>query len=57
MENLKARRTRTDVLKTLIDHRYKLTLLYPEKVFISTGRENKIFHYKIKFKQYLPSPT
>ena len=53
METLKARRCWTDVLHTLRDHRYKLKLLYSAKLSITINGENKIFHNKNRFKQYI----
>jgi hypothetical protein len=52
MEALKARRTWTDVLPTLRDHRCYLRLLYPAKHSITVDGGNKILHDKVKFKQY-----
>jgi hypothetical protein len=55
-ETLKARRAWADVLQTIRDHRCQPRLLYPAKLLIITDGEHKIFHDKIKFKQYLSTP-
>jgi hypothetical protein len=53
METLKVKRAScTDVLQILRDHRYQTTIL--SKIFsIIIDGENKAFHDKTKFKQYL----
>ena len=53
METMKARRSWTDVLKTLRYHGHKLRLLYPGKLLVTIDEESKIFHEKNKFKQNL----
>jgi hypothetical protein len=53
METLKTRRSWTDVLQTVRDHRCQPILLYPAKCSITIDGENKIFYHKVKFKQYL----
>lgn len=52
VESLKDTRNWTDVVQTLRDHRSQHRHLQPEKLSIKDG-ENKIFHDKIKIKQYL----
>lgn len=52
-ETIKARRAWTEILQTLRDHRCQARLLYPAKLSITIDGENKIFHDKNKFKQYL----
>ena len=47
METMKARRSWIDVLQTLSDHG-----CYPRQLYSADG-ENKIFHDKNKFKQYV----
>jgi len=41
------------VLQTLRDYKCQPRLLYPAKLSIAINEENKIFHNKVKFKQYL----
>ena len=53
METLKARRAWTEILQTLREHRCQARLLYPAKLSITIDGENKIFHDKAKFEQYL----
>jgi hypothetical protein len=50
---MKARRSWADVIQTLREHKCYFRLLYPAKLSITIDRENKIFHNKIKFTQYL----
>jgi hypothetical protein len=52
VESLKDTRNWTDVVQTLRDHRSQHRHLQPEKLSIKDG-ENKIFHDKVKLKQYL----
>jgi hypothetical protein len=52
-ETMKARRSWTDVIKTLREHKCQPRLLYPAKLSISIDGENKIFHDKTKFTQHL----
>ena len=56
-ETLKARRTWTDVLKTLINGKREPKLLCPAKLSITTDGENKIVLDKTKFKQCLSINT
>ena len=53
METLKARRSWIDILPTLRDHGCQPRLLYPAKLSIIIDGENKIFHEKTRFKQYI----
>jgi hypothetical protein len=50
---MKARRSWAEVIQTLREHKCQPTLLYPAKLSITIDRENKIFHDKTKFIQYL----
>jgi hypothetical protein len=50
---MKARRTWTDVIQTLREHKCQSRLLYPAKLPISMDVETKIFHDKTNFTQYL----
>jgi hypothetical protein len=52
-ETMKARRTWADILQTLREHKCQPRLLYSTKLSITIDRENKIFHDKTKFTQYL----
>ena len=52
-ETMKARRSWADVIQTLREHKCQPRLLYPAKLSITIDRENKIFHDKTKFTQYL----
>ena len=46
------------MLQTLRVHRCQPRILYPAKFSITIDGENKIFHGKVKFKQYLSTdPT
>jgi hypothetical protein len=53
LKTIKARRSWADVIQTLIEYKCQLRLLYPEKLPITIDKENKIFHDKTKFTQYL----
>ena len=53
METLKARRTWIDILPTLREHGCQPRLLYPVKLSITINGEDKIFHDKTRFKQYV----
>ena len=53
METMKAKRSWIDVLQTLRDHGCKPRLLYPAKFSFTIDGENKIFHDKNRFKQYI----
>jgi hypothetical protein len=50
---MKARRSCTDVRQTLSENKCQPRLLYPAKSSIIIDGENKEFHDKIKFTQYL----
>jgi hypothetical protein len=50
---MKDRRSRTDVIQTLRDHKCQHRLLYPAKLSITIDGETKVFHYKTNFTQYL----
>jgi hypothetical protein len=50
---MKARRIWADVIQTLREHKCQPRLLYPTNLSITIDRENKIFHDKTKFTQYL----
>jgi hypothetical protein len=50
---MKAKRSWTDVIQTLREHKSQPTLLYPEKLSITIDGETKVFHDKTKFTQYL----
>jgi hypothetical protein len=50
---MKARRSWTDVIQTLREHKCQPRLLYPAKLSISIEGESKVFHDKAKLTQYL----
>jgi hypothetical protein len=50
---MKARRSWTDVIQTLREHKSQPSLLYPTKLSITIEGETKVFHDKAKFTQYL----
>jgi hypothetical protein len=50
---MKARRSWTDVIQTLREHKCKPRLLYPAKLSITIERETKVFQEKSKFTKYL----
>jgi hypothetical protein len=50
---MKARRSRTDVILTLREHKCQRRLLYRAKLSITINGETKVFHCKTKFTQYL----
>jgi hypothetical protein len=52
-ETMKARRSWTDVIQTLREHKCQPRLLYPAKSSITIDGETKMFHDKTKFTQYL----
>jgi hypothetical protein len=52
-ETMKARRSWTDVIQTLREHKYQPRLLYPTKLSITIVEETKVFHDKTRFTQYL----
>ena len=51
-ETMKARRSWTDVIQTLREHKCQPRLLYPAKLSIAIDGETKIFHDKNKFTKY-----
>jgi hypothetical protein len=53
-DTMKARRSWTDLIQTLREHKCKPRLLYPAKPSITIDGKTKIFHDKTKFTQYLP---
>jgi hypothetical protein len=53
-ETIKAKKSWTDVMQTLREHKCQPRLLYPTKFSITIDGENKVFHDKTKFTQYLP---
>jgi hypothetical protein len=50
---MKGRRSWTDVIETLREHKCHPRLLYPTKLSITIDGETKVFHDKTKFTQYL----
>jgi hypothetical protein len=52
---MKARRSWVDAIQTLREHKCQPRLLYPTELSITLDGENKIFHDKTKFTQYLPT--
>jgi hypothetical protein len=50
---MKARRSWTDVIQTLREHKCQSRLLYPAKLSITIDGETKVFHDKTKFTHYL----
>jgi hypothetical protein len=55
---MKARRSWTDVIQTLREHKFQPRLLYPAKLSITVDGETKIFHNRTKFTYYLSTnPT
>jgi hypothetical protein len=52
-ETMKARRSWTDVIQTLREHKCQPRLLNPTKLSITIDSETKGFHDKTKFTQYL----
>jgi hypothetical protein len=50
---MRDRRSWTDVMQTLREHKCQHKLIYPAKLSITIDGETKIFHDKIKFTQYL----
>ena len=51
-ETMKARRSWTDIIQTLGEHKCQLRLQHPGKVSITIDGETKVFHDKTKFTQY-----
>ena len=52
-ETKKVRRSWTDVIQTIREHKCQPRVLYPAKLSVSIDGETKIFHDKTKFTQYL----
>jgi len=52
-ETMKGKRSWTDVIQTLREHKRQPRLLYPAKLSINIDGETKIFRDKTKFTQYL----
>jgi hypothetical protein len=52
-ETMKARRSWTDVIQNFREHKCQPRLIYPAKLSITIDGENKVFHDKTKFTQYL----
>jgi hypothetical protein len=52
-KTMKARRSWTDVIQILREHKCKPRLLYPAKLSITIDGETKVFHDKTKFTKYL----
>jgi hypothetical protein len=52
-ESMKARRSWTDVIQTLREHKCQPMLLYLAKLSINIDGETKLFHDKTKFTHYL----
>jgi hypothetical protein len=50
---MKVRRSWTDVIQTLREHKCQPRLLYPAKISITIDGETKVFHDKTKFTHYL----
>jgi hypothetical protein len=50
---MKARRSWTDDIQNLREHKSQSRLLYPAKLSITIDGETKVFHDKTKFKHYL----
>jgi hypothetical protein len=50
---MKARRSWTDVMETLREHKCQPRLVYPAKLLITVDGQTKTFHDKTKFTQYL----
>jgi hypothetical protein len=52
-ETMKARKSWTDVMQTLREHKWQPRLLYPTNLSITIYEKTKVFHDKTKFTQYL----
>jgi hypothetical protein len=50
---MKARKSWTEVIQTLREHKCQHRLLYPAKLSITIDGETKVSHDKTKFTQYL----
>jgi hypothetical protein len=49
---MKARRSWTDIIQTLREHKCQPRLLYPAKLSTTIDEETKVFNGKAKFTQY-----
>jgi hypothetical protein len=56
-ETMKPRRSWTDVIQILREHKCQPRLLYPTKLSITIEGKTKVFHDKTKFTQYLSMNT
>jgi hypothetical protein len=54
---MKARRSRTDVLQTLREHKCQPRLLYPATLSITIDGETKVFHDNTKFTHLSTDPA
>jgi hypothetical protein len=54
---MKARRSLTNIIQTLREHKCQPRLLYPAKLSITIHGETKVFYDKTKFTQYLSMNT
>jgi hypothetical protein len=52
-ETMKARRSWTDLIPTLREHKCQPSLLYPANLSITIDGETKVFYEKTKFTKYL----
>jgi hypothetical protein len=52
-ETMKARKSWTDVIQTIREHKCQPRLLYPAKLSITIDGKTKVFHDKTKFTHYL----
>jgi hypothetical protein len=52
-ETMRGRRSWTDVIQTLREHKCQPRLLYPANLSITIDGETKVFHGKTKFTHYL----
>jgi hypothetical protein len=50
---MKARRSWTDVMQTLREHKGQPRLLYPAELSITIDGETKVFHDNTKFTHYI----
>jgi hypothetical protein len=50
---MKARRSWSDVIQNLSEHKCQPRLLYPAKLSMTIDGETKVFHDKIKFTGHL----
>ena len=57
METMKARRFWSSIMKTLRGQGCQLRLLYPAKLSLTIEVQNKKFHDRARFNQYLATNT